>query len=62
LQTAKERLVHEKEVNALLLNELSGLKAEIRKEEELTEKLGAQSTMIGKIKATLDIIFGELRA
>jgi hypothetical protein len=28
----------------------------------LTEKLGAQSTMIGKIKATLDIIFGELKA
>ncbi len=33
VQTAKERLVHEKETNALLLNELSGLKAEIRKEE-----------------------------
>lgn len=62
VQTAKERLVHEKETNALLLNELSGLKAEIRKEEQLTEKLGAQSTMIGKIKATLDIIFGELKA
>jgi hypothetical protein len=28
----------------------------------LTEKLGAQSTMIGKIKASLDILHGELRA
>ena len=62
VQTARERLNSEKEANALLLNELAGLKSEIRKEEELTEKLGAQSTMIGKIKSSLDIVKTELTA
>lgn len=62
VQTARERLLNEREANALLLNELAGIKNEIRKEEELTEKLGAQSTFIGKVKSSLDIIFGELRA
>jgi chromosome segregation ATPase len=62
VQTARERLSDERETNALLLNELSGLKNEIRKEEEQTEKMGAQSSMIGKIKGSLDIIFRELRA
>ncbi len=62
VQTAKERLDKEKESNALMLNELAGIRGEIRKEEELTEKLGAQSTMIAKIKTTLDIIFNELKA
>ena len=62
VQTARERLNKEREGNALLINELTGIRGEIRKEEELTEKLGAQSTMINKIKATLDIMFGELRA
>ena len=46
----------------MLLNELAGFKNEIRKEEELTERLGAQSTMISKIKASLDIVFSELKA
>ena len=62
VQTAKERLNRQKQANALLLNELAGIRGEIRKEEELTEKLGAQSTMIGKVKAALDIIHGELMA
>lgn len=56
VQTAKERYFKEREANALLLNELAGIRAEIRKEEELTEKLGAQTTMINKVKAALDII------
>lgn len=58
VQTAKERYNRENESNALLINELAGIRGEIRKEEEFTEKLGAQSTMIGKIKSTLDILHG----
>ena len=58
VQTARERLDKERETNALLINELTGIRGEIRKEEELTEKLGAQSTMIGKIKVSLDILHG----
>lgn len=62
VQTARERLTAEREANALLLNELSGIRSEIRKEEEQTEKLGAQGAMIGKIKSNLDNIFRELKA
>ena len=62
VQTARERCNREKETNALLINQLTGIRGEIRKEEELTEKLGAQSTMISKIKSSLDILYGELRA
>ncbi|CAM5999936.1 unnamed protein product [Sphagnum balticum] len=62
VQTARERLQNEKEVNALLLNELAGIRSEIRKEEELTEKLGAQSTMIGKIKGSLELVKKDLIA
>lgn len=36
VQTAKERYLKEREANALLLNELAGIRGEIRKEEELT--------------------------
>lgn len=53
VQTARERLLAEREANALLLNELAGIRSEIRKEEEQTEKLGAQGAMIGKIKGSL---------
>lgn len=62
VQTARERLSSENENNALLLNELSGLKNEIRKEEEQTEKQGAQATLIGKMKSNLEILFQELKA
>ena len=62
VQTARERLNSEGENNALLLNELSGLRGEIRKEEEQTEKLGAQATLVGKVKGNLEILFQELRA
>lgn len=62
VQTARERLTSERENNALMLNELSGLRNEIRKEEEQTEKLGAQATLIAKMKGNLEIVFQELRA
>lgn len=62
VQTARERLLAEREANALLLNELAGIRSEIRKEEEQTEKLGAQSAMIAKIKSSLEIVLRELKA
>ena len=55
VQTVTERLNSEKETYALLLNELSGIKTEIRREEELTERLGAQSTLIGKQRDALEL-------
>ena len=40
--------------NVLLESEISGIRTEIRREEEQTEKLGAQADYIGKVKANLD--------
>jgi hypothetical protein len=38
----------------LLESEISGIRAEIRRQEELTEKLGAQANYIYKVKASLE--------
>ena len=43
------------------MNELSGIKTEIRREEETTERLGAQSTLINKQRDALELALKELR-
>ena len=54
VQTLRERVKDENEKNVLIESEISGIRTEIRKEEELTEKLGAQADYIAKVKANLE--------